>query len=161
MKHRIKSVKPLGDCIILIVFFDGTIKEYDVKKFFSIFPQFKAFDTDKGLFGRVRVDPGGYGISWNDSLDLDADDLWEGGLETGKEQINDIHLLLAWKLVEARDIAHMTQKQLSEKTRICQADINKIEKGFGDPSLDTLVRLADGMEMVLNLEFIPKKDAKS
>lgn len=59
-------------------------------------------------------------------------------------------------LVEARKECHMTQKELAEKTGIDQADISKIETGNANPALSTLKRLAEGMDMVLHLEFIPK-----
>ena len=32
-----------------------------------------------GLFDRVRVDTGGYGISWNDDIDLSCDELYWNG----------------------------------------------------------------------------------
>lgn len=161
MMHKIKSVKPLENCIISTVFFDGTIKEYDIKKLYPVFPQFKIFDTDKELFASVQVDMGGYGIVWNDDLDLDANDLWEDGEEVGKEQVTDINLYLAQVLSESRERLHITQKKLSEKTGIHQADISKIERGIGNPSLSTLKRLADGMGMTLKIEFIPKKIDKN
>ncbi len=47
----------------------------------------------------------------------------------------------------------MTQKQLSEVTGIYQADISKIERGLANPSLLTLKRLADGMDLKLRIEF--------
>lgn len=59
-------------------------------------------------------------------------------------------------LVIARKECHMTQKELAEKTGIDQSDISKIETGNANPALSTLKRLADGMGMVLRLEFIPK-----
>lgn len=37
-----------------------------------------------------------------------------------------------------------------------QADISKLENGTRNPSLNLLKRLADGMDMVLKIEFIPK-----
>ena len=40
---------------------------------------------------------------------------------------------------------------------IDQSDISKIETGNANPSLSTLKRLAEGMDMILRLEFIPKK----
>lgn len=64
---------------------------------------------------------------------------------------------LVKSLVAARKECHMTQKELAEKTGINQADISKIETGNANPALSTLKRLADGMDMVLKLEFIPKK----
>ena len=60
-------------------------------------------------------------------------------------------------LIDARKRCNMTQKELSEKTGIAQSDISKIETGNANPALSTLKRLAEGMDMVLRLEFIPKK----
>ncbi|MCD8230709.1 MAG: helix-turn-helix domain-containing protein [Clostridiales bacterium] len=60
-------------------------------------------------------------------------------------------------IVEARKERHLTQKQLAEKTGIDQSDISKIETGNANPALSTLKRLADGLDMVLKLEFIPKQ----
>ena len=124
---------------------------------FPVFPQFKDFENIPGLFEQVKVDTGGYGISWNDDLDLDAEDIWENGVETGSVQVSDIADILAENLIRARDHMGMTQKQLAEKAGIYQADISKIERGIANPSLNTLKRLAEGMDMTLKLEFIPKK----
>ncbi len=46
-------------------------------------PQFHAFETNPGLFEQVQVNAGGYGISWNDELELEAEEIWEEGTETG------------------------------------------------------------------------------
>ena len=51
----------------------------------------------------------------------------------------------------------MTQKALAEATGIDQSDISKIETGNANPALSTLIRLAEEMDMVLHLEFIPKQ----
>lgn len=154
MTHKITSVKPMENAILLIEFMNGIEKTYDVKSLYSIFPQFKVFETDNELFKCVTVDIGGYGISWNDDLDLDAEDIWEDGIEVGKKEI-DIVAQLAENLMKARGTANMTQKQLSEATGIHQADISKIERGLANPSLSTLKRLAKGMEMELHLGFVP------
>ena len=61
-------------------------------------------------------------------------------------------------IISARNDSHLTQKELSEKTGINQADISKIENGTRNPSIKLLQRLADGMDMVLNISFTPKKD---
>ena len=50
-----------------------------------------------------------------------------------------------------------TQKELAERTGIHQADISKLENGTRNPSINLLKRLADGMDMALKIEFIPKK----
>ena len=58
-------------------------------------------------------------------------------------------------LIEARRASGMTQKELSELTGIAQGDISKLEKGNANPSLRTLIRLAEGMRMQLKVEFCP------
>lgn len=62
-------------------------------------------------------------------------------------------------IVDARNSQNLTQKELAERTGINQADISKIENGTRNPSLNLLKRLADGMGMVLKIEFVPKQRA--
>ncbi len=59
-------------------------------------------------------------------------------------------------IIDARKASNLTQKQLAERTGIDQADISKLETGNSNPTLQLLERLADGMNMTLKLEFIPK-----
>ena len=59
-------------------------------------------------------------------------------------------------MVDARISQNLTQKQLSDRTGIDQADISKLENGTRNPPLNLLKRLADGMGMSLKIEFIPK-----
>ena len=60
-------------------------------------------------------------------------------------------------LVEARNSQNLTQKELAERTGINQADISKLENGTRNPSINLLKRLAEGMDMVLKIEFVPKQ----
>ena len=59
-------------------------------------------------------------------------------------------------LIDARLSQNMTQKELSEKTGIAQTEICKLENGTRNPSIKLLQRLAEGMDMVLNISFTPK-----
>jgi len=61
-------------------------------------------------------------------------------------------------IIDARKKSDLTQKELSERTGITQADISKLENGNANPSLRTLRRLAKGLGMRLKLEFIPAKN---
>lgn len=155
--YTIKSVKAKEKYILSAVFIDGTIKEYDMQPLFKIFPQFNDFEEIDGLFEKVKVDAGGYGVYWNDDLDLDANDIWEDGKYIGKEEVN-IADEIASELMKARKKVGITQKQLAEATGIYQTDISKIERSIANPSLSTLKRLADGMGMDLKIEFINKRE---
>ena len=63
-------------------------------------------------------------------------------------------------IIDARKASGLTQKQLSERTGIAQADISKLESGNANPSLKTLRRLAAGMGMKVKVEFYPVANSK-
>ena len=62
-------------------------------------------------------------------------------------------------IVNARTSQNLTQKELAERTGINQADISKLENGTRNPSINLLKRLAEGMDMMLKIEFVPKQKA--
>ena len=76
--HKVKEVTPLEDYILEIKFIEGYTKKYDVKPLFDELPYFTDL-KDNDLFSKVYVSGGGYGIIWNDVLDLDCNELWNNG----------------------------------------------------------------------------------
>lgn len=62
-------------------------------------------------------------------------------------------------IVDARVSQNLTQNQLAARSGINQADISKLENGTRNPSINLLKRLAEGMDMALKIEFIPKHKA--
>lgn len=79
MFHKIKSVSAMKDYILYVQFCEGIIKEYDMTPLFEKIPAFSYFKKNPEEFFSASVDVGGYGISWNDELDLSCDELWENG----------------------------------------------------------------------------------
>ena len=77
--HKVKSVLPLDDFILEVTFVEGGAKRYDVKPLFGKIPYFSDL-KENDLFSKVVVSPGGYGIIWNDNVDLSCDELWENGI---------------------------------------------------------------------------------
>ena len=65
------------------------------------------------------------------------------------------HVNISPFIEDARKISGLTQKQLSDRTGIAQADISRLENGNANPSLSTLKRLASAMNMTLKIEFTP------
>lgn len=157
MIHRIKLVKPLDDMKILVIFRNGVEMKYDITQLYEKFPQFRRLEEDSDLCKGVRVDVGGYGLAWNDELDLDAETIWKYGVKTGTVHDVDVKLAVAESLIEARNSVSMTQKQLSEASTMYQSDISKIENGTANPSIQTLKRIADAMNMEVRIVFIPKE----
>ena len=79
MFHKIKSVSPISDFKLSVQFCEGVTKLYDVKPLFERLPVFRQLQEYPQEFACVSVDVGGYGIIWNDDLDLSCDELWEHG----------------------------------------------------------------------------------
>ena len=54
-------------------------------------------------------------------------------------------MALGKDLASARSAAHLTQPQLAARAGLQQADISRIERGLGNPTRDTLLKLADAL----------------
>lgn len=76
--------------------------------------------------------------------------------EDGSLQIidYDIKKEISELLTSVRKELNMSQKQLSQRTGIPQANISKIENGKYLPSLAVLKRLCDGLGKKLVLDFV-------
>lgn len=80
MFHKIKYVAALPDLKLAVQFANGTTKMYDVARLLDRFDAFAPLE-DEHLFSSVKVDVGGYGIVWNDDIDLSCNELWNNGTE--------------------------------------------------------------------------------
>ena len=50
MTHKIVSVKPMENSVLLVGFQNGVEKTYDMRTLYPIFPQFEVFENDVELF---------------------------------------------------------------------------------------------------------------
>lgn len=78
MFHKIKNVYPKDNMIIEVDFDNKVRKEYDIKTILNKWIIFKKLE-DEELFKKVKVDVGGYGVSWNENIDLSCEELWKNG----------------------------------------------------------------------------------
>lgn len=78
MFHKVKNVIPIENYKLSIQFAEGITKIYDMKDLIEnnkLFMRLK----DKEFFNSVKVDVGGYGIIWNDDIDISCDELFNNG----------------------------------------------------------------------------------
>ena len=80
MFYKVREVRPLPGYALFVVFADGETRRYEVKPLFEKWEPFRALENTKGLFEQVQVDIGGYGIRWNDEIDLSCNELYEHGV---------------------------------------------------------------------------------
>lgn len=62
---------------------------------------------------------------------------------------------IAKAVVGARIKRNLTQQELSKLTGVAQSDISRLESCEGNPSLNTLIRIAKGLDMRLQISFTP------
>ncbi|MBR6141885.1 MAG: DUF2442 domain-containing protein [Bacteroidaceae bacterium] len=81
MIPRIKSFCPLKEYLLEVVFDDGRVVTYDLKDDIRTIPDFRALETECGLFQNAQLDASRTCISWNDRIDLASDTIYEYGTE--------------------------------------------------------------------------------
>ena len=79
MFHKVKAVNVMPDYRLSVQFAEGITKIYDLKPLFDKWQVFNELKDDQELLYGVEVDAGGYGIVWNDDIDLSCDELYENG----------------------------------------------------------------------------------
>jgi DNA-binding XRE family transcriptional regulator len=57
------------------------------------------------------------------------------------------------QVIKTRQERNMTQKELAEKIGMRQSNISRLESGGYNPSLDFLMKVADGLGKELHVEF--------
>jgi len=74
---KIKSVKPLRGKRLLVTFQNNIQKIYDCNQLLKE-EVFRPLKNDS-LFKSAKVDQGGYGVIWNDEIDLSESEIWING----------------------------------------------------------------------------------
>jgi DNA-binding XRE family transcriptional regulator len=151
MYNRISKVNFYSNYIAICEFNDGSIKEYDFKKLFNKYPIFKRLKDEPNLFINGYVASGGCGIIFNDELDIASEEIYINGVLLEQRKVENINMQIANMISKARCERNITQKELAIITGIHQAEISKIERGIGNPSIKTLERIAKGLGLKLEL----------
>ena len=79
MIPRIKSVKPMDNYTLQVVFDDGKNVLYDVKEDMDTLPGYGDLKNIHGLFEQVQLDESRTCVFWNEDIDLPSDAIYEYG----------------------------------------------------------------------------------
>ena len=151
MYNRLSNVMFKENLTIIATFKDGKVVSYDPRILFQKFPIFKELEKNLSLFINGKIAPGGCGIIFNDEIDIAAEELYENGVFIEQKNVEDLMQRIGNVFSFEREKKNITQSQLSKITNIHQAEISKIERGIGNPSIKTLERLAKGLGLKLEL----------
>ncbi len=148
------NLKLLEGVTVEVTYQDGKVIQYDLSQMFDKYPQLKELKDNRDLFLKGHLDPGGFGIIWNDELDFDATSIYESGIIVNQVEptLNQKIGLLISKIREEKGI---TQAELAKLSHIDQSDISRLEKGQGNPTLSKISKLLESLES--DIDFIIKK----
>ena len=111
----------------------------------SLFEKYRFFlplKESPELFSSVIVDQGGYGIVWNDDIDISCDELWENGTEIktpfdGLMAFSDATFL--WNLNESTLRKAITYGKLVNGVDVCKfgkqwvVSMAAMKREYGEP----------------------------
>lgn len=142
MFHKLKNVNALPDYKLSVQFAEGVTKIYDVASLFEKYSFFLSLKESPELFSSVIVDQGGYGIVWNDDIDISCDELWANGTEIktpfdGLMAFSDATFL--WNLNESTLRKAITYGKLVNGVDVCKfgkqwvVSMAAMKREYGEP----------------------------
>ena len=142
MFHKVKNVTAMPDYKLSVQFAEGVTKIYDVEPLFEKYSFFMPLKDSPELFGSVIVDQGGYGIVWNDDIDISCDELWANGVEIdtpfdGLMAFSDATFL--WDLNESTLRKAITYGKLVNGVDVCKfgkqwvVSMAAMKREYGEP----------------------------
>ncbi|MFM7449223.1 MAG: DUF2442 domain-containing protein [Leptolyngbyaceae cyanobacterium] len=79
MKYpRILRAKAIDDHTLMIEFTNQEVKQYDIRHLLEN-PMFAPLHQS-AFFRNFKIEPGGYGIVWNEDIDLSEYELWKNSV---------------------------------------------------------------------------------
>lgn len=142
MFHKVKNVTALPDYKLSVQFSEGVTKIYNITPLFEKYKFFLPLKDSVELFNSVTVDQGGYGIIWNDDIDISCGELWENGeeIETpfdGLMAFSDATFL--WNLNESTLRKAIAYGKLRNGVDVCKfgkqwvISIEAMKREYGEP----------------------------
>jgi Protein of unknown function (DUF2442) len=82
---RILKAQAVDNHTLIIEFTNQEVKQYDIRHLLDN-PMF-ALLHQPAFFKSFQVEPGGYGIVWNEDLDLSEYELWKNGVPVAEGKL--------------------------------------------------------------------------
>lgn len=146
MFFKIKSIEMLPDFLIRASFEGNVIKTYDFKPLFKKYPVFEPL-KQRSFFDQAVVDCGGYGIKWNDDIDIDAAEIWYNGatdLNSEQDIVNYLNAVVnepdTKLFIKALDDVAKSKGvcSLAKKMEVSRESLYKSLNGESEPKFKTI-----------------------
>lgn len=152
--HRIYKAEVTPDYILRTTFFNGEVRELVIENDLRRNQSYKHLLKYAELTKALTISKSKSEIEFVNGPKFTNDELYYDALLRETVYIDDVNIQLAAKLQAMREAARMTQKDMEAASGIHQAEISKIERGIGNPSLETIERLAFAAGCHVNINFV-------
>lgn len=115
-EKRLEDVVPLKNGHLLSFFRDGSAKKVNVKRLLAYDLKFSRIMKEQNLFDQVKVQPGGYGICWDEHLTVPDYMLYDEGEEL-LLSLDDFRSFVTNRVVntaEAMDILDCSRQNMND-----------------------------------------------
>lgn len=158
MTSKIFEVKTDKDKL-KTTFFNGFVKEYDLKEA-NVFGEFNEILENKDEVAKVEVSSSRDYIIWPNGTKISSETLFYEGVDTLEHIEHSFVIKFADRMRCVRESLGMSQKELQNRTGIYQADLSKIERGEGNPSLETIEKISKALNLDLQFFAMPHASFK-
>ena len=161
MFFKIKSINILPNFLIKSNFENSVVKYYDFKPLFKKYDVFRPLQ-DSAFFSQAIVDSGGYGITWNDDIDIDAAEIWYNGtteLNTEQDVANYLNAVVneletKFFIKALNDVAKSDGIQnIAKRMGVSRESLYKSLNGKSEPKFKTIDKLLRAIG--IGIKFFP------
>lgn len=140
-------------------FFNGFVKEYDLKEA-NILGELSDVLESEDEVAKVEVSSSRDYIIWPNGTKISSETLFYEGVDTAEHIDHSFVIKFADRMRCVRESLGLSQKELQNKTGIYQADLSKIERGEGNPSLETIEKISKALNLDLQFFAMPHASFK-
>ena len=142
MSHKIYSIENKTDYLMEVTFFDGEIRELNLKLLIETYPEYRECVADMlGRINEIAIAKSRNGVILPGGVNVDNETVYWNAYSVRTGSVSDPLISFADALIDARELKGISQRELEEKSGVRQAEISKIERGEGNPSLKTMGKL--------------------
>lgn len=138
MFKKIAAVQPFSGSELIVWFADGEARLFDVEEFAKNNNEYATL-TDEEVFATATLAAEGYGVSWDNDLDLGCKEIYEASKQIDIVDLEAVRVIS--EVVTSRHNGGLSQAKLASAAGVKQPVVARLETGVNSPRLDTLLKI--------------------
>lgn len=145
MSHKIYSIDTHSDYLVDITFYNGEVRRCDMKILIETYDEYRDREDLVERLSEIVIARSANEVILPNGGRIDSETLWGNAYAIRECAIMDPVINFADAMIDTRERLGMSQRDLELKSGVRQAEISKIERGEGNPSLKTMSKIFEAM----------------